>query len=298
MQRTVRTREVDGGLEELVGAVGEIHHEAVGPAVVVAGHLAHVAGDGGDGVAHAVAGGVLAEVRDGGLVEVDGDDRGPAARRRDRERTDAGEHVEKAVARLDPLEEPVALGGQPRREVDARQIHQELVAVLAVDGLGRRQVAVVLVVDGEDVPLANPEFAGDLRGAVEHRPGRQIGFEDRRGDGAGPLGVAFVDDDDVADPFERRLETEDVGGRADAAAGGEIAARRLEAVGKRRGVGDGDVERAIAFDDPVVVVQHARGRQRAAGRLAVRAGDGDTRNLHTTRSVGGAPKRDVSAATA
>jgi len=163
VEDTLLAGECDRGLNKLVRAVWEIHHQPIGPAAVVVGDLAHVAGDRGHRVGDTVSPGVLPAVVDRCLVEIDGDNACSAAGGGDRKRADAGKHIEYLFVRFDLFDDAVAFGGESRRKVDRGEIKPERVAVLPVYRFGRREVvAGGRVVDSHYLPVSHPELAFDL----------------------------------------------------------------------------------------------------------------------------------------
>ncbi len=274
VERTVVAGEANRRLEELVGTVGEVHHDAVGPPLVVGRDVADVATDGRHAVGDTVALGVPPEVLDGRRVDVRPDAGGPALREGDDERADAGEHIEGPLARLDLFDDAVALGGQSWREVHLGQVQFERTAVLAVDDLGG--------VAGQHLPVADALLAFDLRGAVEDALDGEVRGHQRVGDGPGTRRVVLVDDDQVPDAFVTRLEPQDVRGHRLALADGRVELHDGELVGNAGRVGDGDVEPAVLDRDVVPVVDEVRLGESLPGHLAVLARDTNAGNAHTT----------------
>ncbi len=274
VEHTVLAGEQNGRLEELVGAVREIHHDAIGPAFVVGRHLAHVATDARHPVRDAVSLGVGPEILDSRLVDVGPHARRAALRERDDERADTGEHVERLLAGVHLLDDAVALCRESGREVDLGEVECERTAVLTVDDFGG--------VAREDHPVANALFAFDLRGTVEDALDREVRGHDGFGDLSGTLRVILVDYDEGTDAFVARLEPEDVRGH-----GLPLPNRRVELhdgvlVRNVRGVGDGDVEPALLDRDVVPVVDEIRLGESFPGRLAVLSPDTNAGNAHTT----------------
>ena len=281
MQQTLLTRKGHGGVEERVGAVGEVHHEPVRPAVV-AGDVPDVVVDRGDPVGDAVSLGVAPEVFDRGRVQVDGDAFGAACGRRDRERPDAGEHVEHPFVGVDPADDPVAFGRETGREVHRRDVEFERTAVLTVDRLG--------AVPAQHVPPADAEFALDRRGAVDDRPGPEIGSEDRVGDPAGTIVVVLVEDDDVAEPLVGGIEPEDILREGLCVAAIGVAGDDIEPVrlGDRLRIDsriERDIYRPVGGLDPVLAGDRVGLGEQPTDPLAVLAGDPDAGNRHAVTSV-------------
>jgi len=283
----VVARQPDGGVEELVGGVREVHHEPVGGVGVLVGDRPHVPGDRGHAVGGSVALGVLSEVLDRALVEIAGDHARAPRRHRDGVGTDAGEHIDRGLVRLDLFDHAVALGGEPRGEVHLGHVQEELVAVLAVDGLG--------AVPRQHVPAPDAQFALDRGRPVEHGLAGYVRGHHRLGDLAGALVVVLVDDDDVAEPLQRGLVAEYRGGGPRAVALGGVALddRRREVAGNRLGVGDGDVDRVAVDRDLVVAVEDVGVGESLADGLAALALDRDAGNAHCREETGRAINADA-----
>lgn len=126
-----------------------------------------------------------------------------------------------------------------------------------MDRLGR--------VADEHVPVADAEFAFDLRGAVDDRLGLEVGGDDGVGNLAGAVGIVLVEDDDVAESLVRGFEAEQVGGRGLRLAGGWLVVDDRQVVGNGVGVDDGNVEGPLGDGNLVVVVEQA-GVGEARGR--------------------------------
>ncbi len=272
-------------VEELVGAVGKIHHDSIGPLCVLVGRLANVGGDSRDRIRDAVGLGVGLEIldRDGVLVDADGGR--IALCRGDDEGANASEHVENLLAGVDLLGNAVALGREPGREEHRREVHGVRAAVLSVDGLRRLAV--------EDLPLAHAEFAFDLRGAVENRLDGNVGGDDRVSERSRPIGVVLVDDDDVADAFVARVELEAVRWHRLRLAIARLVIDDVE-VG-RHGVGIDDRHEDILalYGDPAIAIEEVRVLQLLAHGLTVGARRADTGRLHVTVSDPAFGKADV-----
>ena len=281
MEQTLLARKGHGGVEKLLGAVWEVHHEPVRPAVV-ARHVAYVVVYRGDPVGNAVSLGVAPEVLDRRPVQIDGDTLGAACGRRDHERPDAGEHVEHPFVGVDPADDPVAFGREPRGKIHRRDVEFERAAVLAVDRLG--------AVPAQHVPPADAEFALDRRGAVENRLRAEIGLEDRVGDPGGAVVVVLVEDDDVTQPFVGGVEPEDVLRKGLCVAAVGVAGDDVEAVG----LGDRfrvdprierDVYRPVDGLDLVRLGDRVGLGEQPADPFAVIAGDPNAGNRHVATSV-------------
>ena len=273
MNGAVRTRQRDCRRQELVGAVGEIHHDAVGPPLVVGGDLAYVATDTGDVVGDAVSLGVAPEIVDSCLVDVRPDTGRTARCEGDHEGTDTGEHIERPLALVDLLDDPVALCGQSGGEVHLGEVEFEGTAVLPMEHLGG--------VAGQNLPVPNPFGAFDFRSPVQHALDGEVRPHDGVGYLPGSLGVVLIDDDQVTQSLVAGGKAQLVGGHRLALTDRRVELDNVEAVRHRRRIPHRDVQRAVLDGDVVAVVDGIRLGETLSGRLALRDGHTNAGNAHT-----------------
>ncbi len=259
-------------LQKLISAVGEVHHDPVGPVGVLTRHLADITLDSRDSSGDIVAAGILSEILDRVGVDVDADGGGPTLGERDDERADAGEHVEGAFSLTDLFDDAVALGRQPRREIDCRQVQRELTTVLSMDGLSP--------VASENPPLANALLPFDFRGAIDDRLDGQVGSHDRLGNLACPFGVVLVNDDDFPETLVARIELEQISRHRLSFTGRNLPVDDL-VFGRDSVRGDDRDEQRPGFDgDFVAGIDEIGVGETLTGSLAILARDTNARDGH------------------